>query len=148
MLELLPLTESEATQERARTWGQDFPGQAVWVLWSPPVIDDDATLIAQLLLAAARAGLDEPTDLCDFAVDALDAEALLHRVPAPMSRGERQICGLLLMLAAPCDALFAIDPTAGLDLARRKAVRSLLEDCASLPSQPHVMCVSDDPIFQ
>lgn len=109
------------------------------------MLDDDRTLIDQVLDAARLGGLAEPADICDYAVDALDAELLLPRVPKPMSRGERQICGVLLALAAPFDTLIVVDPTAGLDMRRREAVRDLLLDCAQLTPTTRVICATDDP---
>ena len=57
-----------------------------------PVVDPDVTLGEQMLAAARSAGLVQPDPIADFAIDELDAESLLDRVPRPMSRGERQLC--------------------------------------------------------
>ena len=100
------------------------------LLASPPQIDDDTTLAAQMMTAATGHGLVKPTDLADFAIDVFECDALLDRDPHPMSRGERQLCGLLIAFARPFDALFAADPTAGLDARRRRAVLELLRDLA------------------
>ena len=105
-------------------------GTAAVLVDSPPVIDDDVTLAAQMIAIARDHGLAEPTELADFAIDAFDCEALLDRVPRPMSRGERQLCGLLLAFARPFDALFVVDPFAGLDARRRRVVAEILEDLA------------------
>ena len=100
------------------------------LLTSPPELDNDTTLAAQMMTAATVHGLVEPTDLADFAIDIFDCDTLLERVPRPMSRGERQLCGLLIAFARPFDALFAADPTAGLDARRRRAVLELFRDLA------------------
>lgn len=97
---------------------------------SPPEIEDDITVAEQMMTIARAHGLAEPTDLADFAIDAFDCEPLLDRVPRPMSRGERQLCGLLIVFARPFDALFIIEPMAGLDARRRRAVADLLTDLA------------------
>ncbi len=142
MFELVPTSSAHDVLQQASEWG---PGASL--LSSPPVLDDDVLLLDQILAVVRSHQLDEPTDICDFAVDALDAELLLARVPRPMSRGERQICGLLLALAPPFETLFVVDPTAGLDLSRRKAVHQLLLDCAELTPNAKVVCASDDPVF-
>ena len=94
--------------------------------------------------AARRAGSELPEPIADFAIDAFDAEDLLDRVPRPMSTGERQLCALLITLSAPVSALALVDPTAGLDARRRRAVVELLIDLAQ--DRP-VWVASDDPGF-
>lgn len=101
---------------------------ATAVLLSPPPLDDDRTLAVQMIESAQLHGQPEPTDLGDFAVDLLSAELLLDRVPRPMSRGERQICGLLILLARPFESLVLVEPTAALDGTRRRIVADLLID--------------------
>lgn len=140
--EILPFAAADAVIKRASQWGA-----GAVLLPSPPVVDNDLPLLEQLLARAGEHGLEEPTDLCDFAVDALDAESLLPRVPRPMSRGERQICGILLAIAKPFDALFLLDPTAGLDMPRREAVRGLVLDCALEGEGTLVVAASDDPVL-
>ena len=140
MIELLPLAASDSIRHRA----QRSPLNTVLVD-TPPRIEDDVTLADQMIASARGAGLDEPTDLGDWAIDALDAEALLDRVPRPMSRGERQTCALLIALARPFEVLCLIDPTAGLDPRRRRVVAQLLTDLAH---DHTVVCASDDPALQ
>lgn len=107
-------------------------------------VDPDTPLADQMMMAARAAGLDRPPPIADFAIDEFEAEPLLDRVPRPMSRGEVQLCALLITLAAPIDALVVVDPTAGLDGRRRRAVADLLIDLAG--DRP-VTVASDDPGF-
>jgi energy-coupling factor transporter ATP-binding protein EcfA2 len=107
-------------------------------------VDPDVTLAEQIQAAARAAGRTEPDVVVDFALDELEADALLDRVPRPMSRGERQICALLITLAAPRPELTLIDPTAGLDARRRRVVVDVLRDLAF---DRRVTVVSDDPMF-
>ena len=58
-----------------------------------------------------------------------------------MSRGERQICSILVTLSAPIVALSIIDPTAGLDGRRRRVAVNLFVDLAA--DRP-VAVASDD----
>lgn len=113
------------------------------VAW-PAAVDPDATLADQMLEAARAGGETMPTPVADFAIDAFDAESLLDRVPRPMSRGELQLCALLIALAGPFDRLDLVDPTAGLDARRRRAVVELLADLAA---DHHIVVESDDPLF-
>ncbi|MCP4957711.1 MAG: hypothetical protein GY925_00430 [Actinomycetia bacterium] len=138
-IHLFPLEASADIEEKGLA-----TGTSAIFLASPPPLDDDTTVAAQMIASANEHGLDEPTDLGDWAIDAFDAERLLDRVPRPMSRGERQICGLLVALARPFDAIYAVDPTAGLDANRRRAVVEVLTDLAV---DNLVVCASDDPLF-
>ena len=74
-----------------------------------------------------------------------DRADLLDRVVWPFSRGERTVAGLLITIARPIDHLVAVNPTAGLDLARRRAVVSLLSDLVALGTRVDV--ASDDPLI-
>ena len=107
-------------------------------------VDPDVALADQMLAAARAAGRSMPEPVADFAIDAFDAEALLDRLPRPMSRGELQLCALLITLSAPFERLALVDPTAGLDTRRRRAVVDLLEDLALDTS---ISVASDDPLF-
>lgn len=107
-------------------------------------VEPDVTLAEQMMEAARAAGLDQPEAVADFAIDEFDAEALLDRIPRPMSRGELQLCSLLITVSTPVPTLTAIDPTAGLDARRRRAVVALLTDLAQ---DRTVVVVSDDPMF-
>ena len=107
-------------------------------------VEPDTPLGEQVLMAAREAGLHEPEVIVDFAIDELDVEPLLDRVPRPMSRGELQICALLITLAVPRSSLTLADPTAGLDARRRRVVVDLLTDLAL---DHEVAVYSDDPIF-
>lgn len=138
MIELVELAAASDLNSVAASIGD----RAVFVA-SPPQLDEDTTLAAQMIASARRFGLDEPTDLGDWAVDAFEAEALLDRVPKPMSRGERQLCVLLIALSRPFDALIVVDPTAGLDPRRRRIVADLL---AELAEDHRVVCATDDPL--
>lgn len=138
MLVVVPMSELEAQVMRG---GQ--PG--VVLLASPPSLDDDAPLEQQIVGAAIAQGIDEPTELAEFAIDLLDAEPLLARVPRPMSRGERQIGGLLIALGQPFRELVLIDPTAGLDARRRRALAGFLSDLADEGAR--ITVVSDDSAF-
>ncbi len=125
MLEIDPGADPIEIARRATDHGP----RAMFV-GSPPAIDDDTTLADQMMTAAREHGLEEPTELADFAIDEFDCEALLDRVPRPMSRGERQLCGLLIAFARPFDALYIVDPFAGLDARRRQAVAAIIADLA------------------
>ena len=113
------MSELDALLARA-----DEPG--VVFLPSPPVLDGKVPLEQQIVAAAIAGGIDEPTELADFAINVLDADALLPREPWPFSRGEQQIAGLLLVLGQPFRELILIDPTAGLDARKRKALADFL----------------------
>lgn len=128
VLEVLSLAEADRLPER--------PGLAT--------VDADITLSDQMVAAARTAGLAQPEPVADFAIDTFDAEALLDRVPRPMSRGERQLCALLITLAAPVRSMALVDPTAGLDGRRRRAVARLLVDLAA---DRAVAVATDDPAF-
>lgn len=104
-------------------------------------VDPDTTLADQMMAAARSAGSEQPEPIADFAIDALDAEALLDRVPRPMSRGERQVSAVLITLAVPFDTLSIVDPTAGLDARRKRAVVDLLVD---LSADRPIAVASDD----
>lgn len=112
---------------------------------SPPVIDGTIPLEQQVVAAAVAGGIDEPTELADFAIEILDAESLLPREPWPFSRGEQQIGGLLVALGQPFRELILIDPTAGLDARRRSAFVGFLADLADEGAR--ITVVSDDPAF-
>lgn len=133
---VLPLSEVDAVASRA-----DEPGVAF--LASPPLLDDEVIVERQIVAAAVARGIDEPTEVADIALDLLDAETLLPRVPRPMSRGERQICGLLITLGQPFIEMILIDPTAGLDPRRRASLVGLLVDLADEGAR--ITVVSDDP---
>ncbi|MEM9203048.1 MAG: hypothetical protein AAGC53_15400, partial [Actinomycetota bacterium] len=105
----------------------------------------DTSLADQILETVRAAGLAEPDMVVDFLLDELDAEPLLDRLPAPMSRGERQICALLITLAVPRVDLALVDPTAGLDGRRRRVVAEVLAD---LTDQMTITVWSDDPVFR
>lgn len=138
MLTVLPMSELDAVAARA-----DEPGVAF--LSSPPVLDDEVTVERQIVAAAVAQGIDEPTEVADIALELFDAEALLPRVPRPMSRGERQICGLLIALGQPFIELVLIDPTAGLDPRRRATLVGLLVDLGDEGAR--ITVVTDDPLF-
>jgi len=115
------------------------------VLPTPPRLDDDVPLERQIVTAAVAQGIDEPTELADFAIDVLGAEPLLARVPRPMSRGERQIGGLLIAFGQPFRELVLLDPTAGLDPRRRKALAGFLSELGDEGAR--ITVVSDDSVF-
>lgn len=104
-------------------------------------VDPDRPLATQIVSAAGAA---PPDRVVDFAIDAWGADALLDRHPRPMSRGEHQLCSLLITIATPTGALALVDPTAGLDARRRWAVAALLADLAL--DRP-ISIASDDPVF-
>lgn len=137
------LTGSDAKTAIAALGALDDPATAF--LRSPPDLDDDETVERQIIASARHHGLDEPPAVVDYLLDALDAERLLPRVPRPMSRGERQICGLLLVFSRPFDQLVLDDPTAGLDPVRRRTVVDLLADLAADGTE--ILCASADPLF-
>ena len=138
MLVVVPMSELDAVLTRAGD-----PG--VVLLPAPPRLEEDAPLERQIVEAAIAQGIDEPTELADFAIGVLDAEPLLSRVPRPMSRGERQIGGLLIALGQPFRELMLIDPTAGLDTRRRKALAGFLSELADEGAR--ITVVSDDSVF-
>lgn len=107
-------------------------------------VDPDVPLAEQMLNAAREAGETMPEAIADFAIDSFDADRLLDRVPRPMSRGEQQICALLITLSRPFDQLWLFDPTAGLDGQRRRALADLLVDLAE---DHEIVVESDDPVF-
>lgn len=114
MLEVLPLSQASHLPPG--------PGLAT--------VDPDVPLAEQMMIAARSASLKQPEMLADLAIDAFDCEALLDRLPRPMSRGERQICSILITLAAPVVCLSITDPTAGLDGRRRRVAIELFVDLA------------------
>lgn len=138
MLHVHPMSELEALLARA-----DEPG--VVLLPSPPVLEGNIPLEDQIVAAAIAGGIDEPTELADFAVDLLDADALLPREPWPFSRGETQIGGLLMVLGQPFRELILIDPTAGLDARRSRALAHFLSDLGEEGAR--ITVVTNDDIF-
>ncbi|MGB1504583.1 MAG: hypothetical protein ACPHJY_03395 [Acidimicrobiales bacterium] len=128
MLEVLPLSQADQLPPR--------PGLAT--------LDPDIPLAEQMTNAARSAGRTQPELLADIAIDAFECESLLDRVPRPMSRGERQICSILITISAPVIALSLVDPTAGLDGRRRQVAVDLFADLAS--DRP-VAVASDDVGF-
>jgi len=124
MLQVHPMSDLDAVLVRA-----DAPG--VVLLPSPPVLEGKVPLEQQIIAAAIAGGIDEPTELADFAINVLEAETLLPRDPWPFSRGELQAAGLVLVLGQPFRELVLIDPTAGLDARRRKALADFLRDLGS-----------------
>ncbi len=138
MLQVHPMSELDALLARA-----DQPG--VVLLPSPPVLDGKISLEDQIVAAAIAGGIDEPTELADFAVNVLEADSLLPREPWPFSRGEQQIGGLLTVLGQPFRELVLIDPTAGLDARKRKALAEFLTD---LGDEGHrITIATDDDLF-
>ncbi len=138
MLVVLPMSDLDALSGRA-----DDPG--VVFLPTPPVLDGKIPLEQQVVAAAVAGGIDEPTELADFAIEVLDAESLLPREPWPFSRGEQQIGGLLIVLGQPFRELVLVDPTAGLDARRRRALVGFLTDLAE--DGARITVVSDEPAF-
>lgn len=121
MLQVLPMSDAASLLPR-----QSDPG--VVFVPSPPTLEPNTTLEAQIVAAAISGGIDEPTELADFAIGVLDADALLTREPWPFSRGEQQVGGLLVALGQPFRELVIVDPTAGLDTRRRQALAGFLRD--------------------
>lgn len=117
----------------------------VVLLRSPPVLDGKTTLEDQIVAAALAGGIDEPTELADFAINVLEADSLLSREPWPFSRGELQIGGLLLVLGQPFRELVLIDPTAGLDARKRKALADFLTDLAG--EGHRITIATNDDVF-
>lgn len=138
MLVVVAMSELDTVVARAGA-----PG--VVLLPTPPRLDDDVPLEQQIVTAAVTQGIDEPTELADFAVNVLGAEPLLSRVPRPMSRGERQIGGLLIAFGQPFRELVLLDPTAGLDARRRKALAGFLSELGDEGAR--ITVVSDDSMF-
>jgi ABC-type multidrug transport system ATPase subunit len=62
-----------------------------------------------------------------------------------MSRGERQIGGLLIAFGQPFRELVLLDPTAGLDARRRKALAGFLSELGDEGAR--ITVVSDDSVF-
>lgn len=138
MLSVLPMTRADEVVAVA-----DAPGALL--LPSPPTLEPNTPLGQQVLDAAIAAGIDEPTELADIAVDLLDAEPLLEREPWPFSRGELQIGAFLLVIGQPFRQLALVDPTAGLDARRRRAMVDFL---VGLADEGHRITVaSDDDLF-
>ena len=98
------------------------------LLPSPPIIDGERPVAEQAVAVARKHGLDEPPELADFVVDLLDADELLDKPCWHMSRGERQMVGLILAFARPFERLILIDPTAGLDARRSASIVDFLID--------------------
>ncbi len=121
MLQVHPMSELDTVLARA-----DEPG--VVLLPSPPVLDGKVPLEQQIVAAAVAGGIDEPTELADFAINVLEAESLLPREPWPFSRGELQAAGLVMVFGQPFRELVLIDPSAGLDTRRRKALVDFLRE--------------------
>ena len=138
MLEVFPLAKIDTVLARAER-------QGTVLLPSPPVLAGKVTLEAQVVAAAIAGGIDEPTELADFAINVLDAEPLLPREPWPFSRGEQQVGGLLVALGQPFRELILINPTAGLDVRRRRALVGFLGDLADEGAR--ITIASDDEFF-
>jgi len=111
---------------------------------SPPVLDDQRTVIEQVLAVSSAHGLSEPPVLADFVVDLLDADVLIDKPTWHFSRGEKQVAGLILAFARPFDRLILIDPTAGLDPRR---ARDLAEFLVDLGAHIEIDVVSDADVF-
>ena len=122
VLEVLPLSQAD----------QLPPGTGL----AP--VDPDVVLADQIRAAAS----DDVPAVVDFLIDELGCEALLDRVPRPMSRGELQICALLITLAAPFETLTLVDPTAGLDAPKSRTVADLLADLG----EHHPITVASDAL--
>lgn len=138
MLTVHSLSEADALLARA-----DEPG--VVLLPSPPVLDGKVPLEQQIVAAAIEGGIDEPTELADFAIDVLDAGSLLPREPWPFSRGELQAAGLILVLGQPFRELVLIDPTAGLDARKRKTLRDFLSELGAEGNR--ITVATNDDLF-
>lgn len=138
MLVVFPMADLDTLATRAGD-----PG--VVLLPSPPVLDGTTPLEHQIVAAAVAGGIDEPTELADYAIAVLDGEALLPREPWPFSRGELQIGGLLIALGQPFIELVLVDPTAGLDARRRRALAGFLSDLAD--EGHRITVATDDPAF-
>lgn len=138
MLQVHPMSDLNAVMARA-----DEPG--VVLLPSPPVLEGKIPLEQQIINAAIAGGIDEPTELADFAINVLEADALMPREPWPFSRGELQAAGLVLVLGQPFRELILVDPTAGLDAPRRKALADFLNE---LGTEGHRITVAtNDDLF-
>lgn len=134
MLQVLAMSNAASVLAR-----QGDPG-AVF-LPSPPTLEPNTPLEAQIVAAAIAGGIDEPTELADYAINVLDADALLPREPWPFSRGEQQIGGFLVAIGQPFRELILIDPTAGLDARKRNALANFLRD---LGREGHRITVATD----
>ncbi len=111
---------------------------------SPPVLDGDRTVAAQAVEIAQVHGLSEPAELADFVVDLLDAEDLLDKPTWHFSRGEKQMAGLIRAFSRPFERLILIDPTAGLDARRVRALAAFLNDLAA---DTEIDVASDAEVF-
>lgn len=89
-----------------------------------PALFDDLTLGDQMRYVARLHGGNgaEPAPAATDLVDLLDAGDLLDRLPAAMSKGQRQKASLLVATARPCTVLLADEPTTGLDSESRLAL--------------------------
>ena len=138
MLQVHPMSELDALLARAAE-----PG--VVLLPSPPVLEGKVPLEQQIVAAAIAGGIDEPTELADFAIDVLEADSLLPREPWPFSRGELQAAGLVMVLGQPFRELILIDPSAGLDARRRKALANFLRELGAEGNR--ITIATNDELF-
>lgn len=114
------------------------------VLPSPPQLDGHKTVAAQAVAIARSNGLSEPPELADVVVDLLDAEGLLDKTPWHFSRGERQAAGLILTFARSFTRLILIDPLAGLDARRARAMSDFIVE---LSADIRIDVASSHPAF-
>lgn len=115
---------------RLEALAEDADAATTSWLRSPPVLDGKRTVAQQALTVASAHGLGEPPELADFVVELLDADELLDKSTWHFSRGEQQMAGLIVAFARPFDRLILIDPTAGLDHGRSRALADFLVDLA------------------
>lgn len=138
MLTVHPMSDASSLLARRSDPGVVF-------LPSPPELEPNTPLEAQVVAAAIAGGIDEPTELADFAIDVLEADALLPREPWPFSRGEQQVGGLLVALGQPFHELVLVDPSAGLDARKRKALADFLRE---LGAEGHrITIATNDQLF-
>ncbi|QSG12100.1 Energy-coupling factor transporter ATP-binding protein EcfA2 [Halapricum desulfuricans] len=98
---------------------QDADAQIV----APTVLDD--VMFGPLNYGASR---DEARERAHEALERLDAEHLVDRVPHHLSGGEKRLVAIAGVLAMDPSVIVMDEPLAGLDPARERRVREVIEE--------------------
>jgi putative ABC transport system ATP-binding protein len=107
------------------------------------------TAVENVMLALDLRDLNGP-DAYDYAVDALEAVGLGHRInamPSKMSGGEKQRVSIARSLAGSPSVILADEPTAALDSKRAGIVMDLLRKVAVEQEAAIIAVTHDEKIF-